>query len=348
MAKRKVTFEDPEDEEEPGPPRKREPGAPGGPGSRFPGKHSLDSDEEDEAEGSSKYDVLAPHDVEGQEAATVEAEGGVPVTPFNLQEEMAEGHFDSEGNYFPRRENLPRDSWLDNIDWVKIAERPARPRPGDDGDSDGDEGAAPPPQPALLQGTLELLRPGETVAGALRRLGGRRGRRRRGGVAAAPRGDGDGDGGDGDGDGDAGRLERLVELADGLVARGLLGVYQETRERLALRLRALGGAPGTPPASGTPGTPPAPAADHLDIFAPDIDPVRLEAPAEGGSALGEVLWEYKWESGSAAPLYGPFSSAQMQEWAAQGYFQEGVYCRKVESPAGQFYSSKRIDFELYT
>uniref|UniRef100_A0A8B9SCW8 Uncharacterized protein n=1 Tax=Apteryx owenii TaxID=8824 RepID=A0A8B9SCW8_APTOW len=66
MAKRKVTFEDPEDEEEPGPPRKREPGVPGGPGSRFPGKHSLDSDEEDEAEGSSKYDVLAPHDVEGE------------------------------------------------------------------------------------------------------------------------------------------------------------------------------------------------------------------------------------------------------------------------------------------
>lgn len=39
----------------------------GGPGSRFKGKHSLDSDEEeDEEEGSSKYDILASEDVEGE------------------------------------------------------------------------------------------------------------------------------------------------------------------------------------------------------------------------------------------------------------------------------------------
>ena len=38
-----------------------------GPGSRFKGKHSLDSDEEDEGEESktSKYDILASDDVEG-------------------------------------------------------------------------------------------------------------------------------------------------------------------------------------------------------------------------------------------------------------------------------------------
>lgn len=39
-----------------------------GPGSRFKGKHSLDSDEEDEGEdtkSSSKYDILASDDVEG-------------------------------------------------------------------------------------------------------------------------------------------------------------------------------------------------------------------------------------------------------------------------------------------
>lgn len=38
-----------------------------GPGSRFKGKHSLDSDEEDEDDDakSSKYDILASDDVEG-------------------------------------------------------------------------------------------------------------------------------------------------------------------------------------------------------------------------------------------------------------------------------------------
>lgn len=41
----------------------------GGPGSRFKGKHSLDSDEEDEEEDEgqgSKYDILASDDVEGK------------------------------------------------------------------------------------------------------------------------------------------------------------------------------------------------------------------------------------------------------------------------------------------
>lgn len=43
----------------------------GGPGSRFKGKHSLDSDEEDDDEGDSegrgsKYDILASDDVEGK------------------------------------------------------------------------------------------------------------------------------------------------------------------------------------------------------------------------------------------------------------------------------------------
>lgn len=142
----------------------------GGPGSRFKGKHSLDSDEEDddEEEGSSKYDILASEDVEGelnprigsaggtdrafgdggvarartcvcvgvcaharvhpardacvfhagQEAATLPSEGGVRITPFNLQEEMEEGHFDADGNYFLNRDAQIRDSWLDNIDWV--------------------------------------------------------------------------------------------------------------------------------------------------------------------------------------------------------------------------------------
>lgn len=40
------------------------------------------------------------------------------ITPFNLQEEMEEGHFDADGNYFLNRDAQIRDSWLDNIDWV--------------------------------------------------------------------------------------------------------------------------------------------------------------------------------------------------------------------------------------
>lgn len=50
--------------------------------------------------------------------ATIDCDEGVPITPFNLKEEMEEGHFDSEGNYFIKKEKDIRDNWLDNIDWV--------------------------------------------------------------------------------------------------------------------------------------------------------------------------------------------------------------------------------------
>lgn len=55
----------------------------------------------------------------GQENATIDCDEGVPITPFNLKEEMEEGHFDSEGNYFIKKEKDIRDNWLDNIDWVQ-------------------------------------------------------------------------------------------------------------------------------------------------------------------------------------------------------------------------------------
>lgn len=42
------------------------------------------------------------------------------------------------------------------------------------------------------------------------------------------------------------------------------------------------------------------------------------------------------------------SCVSLQDWVSQGYFPDGVYCRKVENSEGQFYNSKRIDFELYT
>lgn len=54
----------------------------------------------------------------GQEVATIDYDEGVSITPFNLDEEMEEGHFDSEGNYFIKKEQQIRDNWLDNIDWV--------------------------------------------------------------------------------------------------------------------------------------------------------------------------------------------------------------------------------------
>lgn len=304
MPKRKVTFQGVGDEEddEINLPKKKlvDPVAPvGGPGSRFKGKHSLDSDEEeDEDEGSSKYDILASEDVEGQEAATLPSEGGVRITPFNLQEEMEEGHFDADGNYFLNRDAQIRDSWLDNIDWVKIRERPPDQRPPSDSEEEENSGQTPMSPQALLEGLLELLLPRETVAGALRRLGARGGCKPGGkgpGRPSSPQ-----------------RLDRLSGLADQMVARGNLGVYQETRERLAMRLKGLG--------SRTQGTPDPTPPPSLDMFAEEVAEGELETPTavprgeaeSSGDGLSDVMWEYKWENTGDAELYGPFTSIQMQ------------------------------------
>ncbi|KAM9166942.1 CD2 antigen cytoplasmic tail-binding protein 2 [Mergus octosetaceus] len=282
------------------------------------GKPSLDSDEDDDDDDGGE---LAPHQLHALAAlgpcdeAEAEAEapwGGVaagapPLTPFHLREELSDGAFDRHG-HFRARPAPPPDPWLDTIGTMQIRPRPPRPP----------SPPAPPPPPlgVLLRGALGLLRPGETVGGALRRLGGARKRRRgggRGGGGGGRRGRGGGGGGGRGGceaeeeeeeeaEGRAGRLERLVELADALVGRGLLGVYQESRERLGLRLRALG-------------------ADVTDDVTGEVsDDVSGDVTRGGGGAGGgeeeeveppEVLWEYKWEEGSAQ-LYGPFSSAQMQ------------------------------------
>lgn len=57
----------------------------------------------------------------GQEEGTAKFDGEVQITPFNMKEEMEEGHFDAEGHYhFKKDPTEGKDHWLDNIDWIKV------------------------------------------------------------------------------------------------------------------------------------------------------------------------------------------------------------------------------------
>ena len=73
---------------------------------------------------------------------------------------------------------------------------------------------------------------------------------------------------------------------------------------------------------------------------------KAESPTKEADS-DKVLWEYKWEDEDEAKIHGPFSSEDMQAWVDEGQFPEGVFVRKVGSGQG-FYTSKRIDFDLYT
>nr|XP_046161928.1 CD2 antigen cytoplasmic tail-binding protein 2-like [Oncorhynchus gorbuscha]XP_046161929.1 CD2 antigen cytoplasmic tail-binding protein 2-like [Oncorhynchus gorbuscha] len=377
MSKRKVTFGDGDGGEllDEDVPKKKLCEDVVGPGSRFKGKHSLDSDEEeDDGDKSSKYNILASDDVEGQEGATIDCDEGVPITPFNLDEEMQEGHFDSEGNYYVKKDEEIRDNWLDNIDWVKIREQPTkrkkkglaakrRRRVGDEdeaeeekqreekqADSDEEEDMEEKKEPVedslvsfsqhqLTEAVLELLLPGETVATGLRRLGGLGGRKK--GKQREENGKAE------ETNRDTEKLDRLTALADRLVGSGVFEIYQQTYEKLAYTLkgksqqqsvgRSLNGEEE----------------NELDMFADKIDEKHsVKAPdkddQDDETVSDEVMWEYKWDTGENSELYGPFSSQQMQGWVDEGYFKDGVYCRRIEQGSAQFYNSKRLDFDLYT
>ncbi|XP_078063994.1 CD2 antigen cytoplasmic tail-binding protein 2-like [Mustelus asterias] len=266
---------------------------------------------------------------------------------------MEEGHFDSEGNYFLKKEGVIRDNWLDNIDWVRVEQRSPR------WDLDSESAEPPTDVRTLLENILELLKPGETVARAIRRLGGKGGsgksqtgrrpweakRRKREGE-----GEEEGEGATTEEEEEEERrrsecLDRLTGLADQMVAWGEYEIYQDTYEKVRHRLRK---ASAQPPKSAA-------AADPLDMFAEQIDETLLKPREETSpetdiipTGLTEVMWEYKWENKEDAEIFGPFSSCQMQDWVDQDYFRDGVYCRKVGESASIFYNSRRIDFELYT
>lgn len=83
-------------------------------------------------------------------------------------------------------------------------------------------------QRQLMEAVVDLLLPGETVAGALRRLGGMVGRKK---------GKGNSKGQEEGSNRDTEKLDRLTALADRLVGSGEFEIYQQTYEKLAYILK---------------------------------------------------------------------------------------------------------------
>ncbi|TDG47310.1 hypothetical protein AWZ03_006303 [Drosophila navojoa] len=136
----------------------------------FKKKHTLDSDEED----SDDYerDNLNDSDIEGGEEGVGKVEDDVKITPFNMREELEEGHFDKEGHYHWNKEAQIKDNWLDNIDWVKVEKDKNYFDPNNEENSaDGSLPPKPFNQSMAFTKMLEFMKPGETVQMALQRLG---------------------------------------------------------------------------------------------------------------------------------------------------------------------------------
>lgn len=59
----------------------------------------------------------------------------------------------------------------------------------------------------------------------------------------------------------------------------------------------------------------------------------------------QLMWEFKWDQ-NKDKVEGPYTTEQMNKWANEGYFKTGVWVRKCGENTN-FYTSNRIDFELY-
>lgn len=317
--------------------------------------NSLDSDEEDDG-NERNYDILPEDEIEGQEDSTADFDGNVRITPFNMKEEMEEGHFDTDGNYHWKKDaKLIRDNWLDNIDWVKVKQNSKKDEELKESDGD-DSGSVPFDHISVYKKILEFMKPGETVAQSLRRLGGR-GKSGSASQRWCKRGkNGDGPSKsaiDSSAEADREQMLKLTELADELLTEtGNMDIYQESFEFITDKVAKSVKKPIVHE-------------EPLDMYADDFDQKEKARLADSGSCISfinkgdnssaeekpvELAWEFKWSKDSDE-VHGPHSTEQMQKWVESGHFKRDssageVWVRKCGQD-GPFYSSRRVEFELY-
>ncbi|UYV82087.1 CD2BP2 [Cordylochernes scorpioides] len=301
-------------------------------------KYSLDSDEEDEID---KYKVDS-YDIEGEEVSTIDRDGDIKITPFNMIEEQELGVIDKEGTFiFHKEKDQIKDSWLDNIENVKIVDIQ---KPSTAHLFEGDNHQMPELNPLEhYKAMVEIMQPGETVTKALKRLGGKSN------MSSRERWKLKKKGGE-DNMENREMFDKLTGLANDILISGNMDVYQYTYEKLKHLIASKEDI--KKPLSSTDN-------DVLDMFAEAFDEMlaaqndtlrknseNTQSKTTNGDGE-EVQWEFKWENKEDAPVYGPHSNLEMMTWQDSGYFKDGVWVRKAGEMNREFHSSKRVDFELY-
>ncbi|XP_017777664.1 PREDICTED: CD2 antigen cytoplasmic tail-binding protein 2 homolog [Nicrophorus vespilloides] len=311
-------------------------------------KHTLDSDEED---NDDQYNVLDENDIEGEEEGAARQDGDTRMTAFNMQEEMEMGHFDRDGHFIWNNEKEVRDNWLDNIDWHKVKDKTGANPYSLESKGLGDESESEEEMDTFneidtYKKIITYLKPKESINKALRRLGGdssklstmEKLKRKKAGTLGSSK-----------------EVNELTELANEVLTQlGNMDVYQETFEQISLKLDAHDKKNKSKAKI---------VEAELDMYSDDFDKqekgkiVGVDGAEQeqssttttntaGESSSSELMWEFKWEQ-DKEKIEGPFDTLQMNKWQSEGHFKTGVWVRKCGSEDANFYSSSRIDFELY-
>lgn len=285
--------------------------------------YSLDSDDEDEEATevqTSRYELT---DADKHETLDEEFDdGGTAITGFNLDEEMEEGHFDESGNYFESKDNNHEgDRWLENVAPTYVAPTKGGFKPNFTEDV---ETVSKDDRPAILKKMLTLVKPGESVQRALRRLGGATGGARKWQAQKKAKKPAKEEAGL-----DLNAFAELTSCADQLASAGEYDVYQYLSEKIGHELKKVE------------------AEERLKLEAKANEEAKASGKANEALDDEKVYFEYKWKEDGE--LFGPYSAEQMCEWQDQGFFKDGVMCRELhKTKKTTFYDSKRVDFDLYT
>ena len=234
---------------------------------------------------------------------------------------------------------------MDNVDWVKVKEMSAEDKTKKDKrDDEEDEAAAKYDEVTAYKECLKLMREGETVARAIKRLGGNKKpvskwKKTKNKVEETPEEKRNRE-----------LMAKLTGFADSILSRsGNMEIYEETYEKIAFKIKQLEPKSQTAIPDGVDDD------DALDMFAesldsegnkPEANPPAVQAESKGLVLDDQVNWEFKW-SKDDEKIHGPHSSEEMLEWQTNGFFDKGVFVRKIGS-TGEFLDGKRIDFDLYT
>lgn len=135
-----------------------------------------------------------------------------------------------------------------------------------------------------------------------------------------------------------------------LTKTGNMNVYELTYEQIKHKISEMESEKDAGPSKDA----------DLDMYADDFDEkekskitdktVTFKVPTSGTAEKeedkeGKLMWEYKLTQDENDKILGPFTTEQMQMKVDNGDFKESVFVRKIGDD--RFYSSARIDFDLY-
>jgi CD2 antigen cytoplasmic tail-binding protein 2 len=293
---------------------------------------------------------MNPDDIEGEEAGDerVDAEEEIKFTPFNMKEELEEGHFDQQGHYhFSKNDDRKLDNWLDDVDWVKVKKdenyrKKYYTAEGEYNSSSDEDDALPSAEKAFdsqasFKEILTFMQPTESINKTLQRLNkanmklstAQRLKMKKQGIV----------------DEASEKITKITGIVNEILTKtGNMNVYELTFEQIKLKMKEASDKAG----AGSSKEP------ELDMYADDFDEkaagaksVTFAKPEDVKPAEEEpqLMWEYKLTQDDNAAILGPFTTEQMSKKSDNGDFKENVFVRKIGDE--RFYSSARIDFDLY-